>query len=638
MAARGDICPKPVREAISIISPTIIIKGDTIVCPNSEEEYFVEPIAGANYQWEVSPNDIILEGQGTERIKVKWNSSESGYVKVFYENCFLGCSGMGELPVDIGLLTHIEGPIEICQNDNPVFSHKYMIYEAFADWKILDKNGSPVWSSAQLSAHISPTWDFLPGRYTIQANPIGSATCQAVEGLEVELLAPPPPIDSIIGETDICPGQIYNYTAASPLPNATFEWSIMNGGVVSQKEGKSINVVWGNQPPYSLFLVQKDWDRAGCMSLPLLMSINAWPTMSITGNATACRENSTTFNTQFFENMEYEWAVTPPQAGAVIEGQGTEEVTVFWQQTGTATLQMDACGATAQITVEVGDLSLPTVSHPIAICEGETATVSASDTYAFYVWKNENGQVVSTDAYPDLPPGQYSLTVEDQSGCSAETIFSIGKWPLPTAYISTPSYNAGICEGGLGVTLYALQTEGSQHYQWYKDGSPVGADVAQFQTFEGGIYHVVVSNQFGCQRQSNSIHILDCEDLGGECLNGVCTSKGDGTQCNIPGCEPDGHLAFDWSANACNSFSFENLSVNAVSGSFSWDFDDPSSGSNNLSNESSPTHLFSGPGYYTISLNGSVPNINDPDEECPLLFEADVMVPTRGCFRCRGKL
>lgn len=45
---------------------------------------------------------------------------------------------------------------------------------------------------------------------------------------------------------------------------------------------------------------------------------------------------------------------------------------------------------------------------------------------------------------------------------------------------------------------------------------------------------------------------------------------------------------------------FENHSTNA--NSYRWDFGDPSSGSQNISNELTPNHIFSNPGIYTVTL------------------------------------
>ncbi len=52
--------------------------------------------------------------------------------------------------------------------------------------------------------------------------------------------------------------------------------------------------------------------------------------------------------------------------------------------------------------------------------------------------------------------------------------------------------------------------------------------------------------------------------------------------------------------NSCFTYKF---APNVCTNSFSWNFGDPASGGNNISNESNPTHTFSGYGTYTITLN-----------------------------------
>ncbi len=60
------------------------------------------------------------------------------------------------------------------------------------------------------------------------------------------------------------------------------------------------------------------------------------------------------------------------------------------------------------------------------------------------------------------------------------------------------------------------------------------------------------------------------------------------------------------------STSFENITCTADSNAvYTWNFDDPASGSRNFSNEFEPTHAFSGPGTYNVSLTvESTCNVN----------------------------
>lgn len=91
---------------------------------------------------------------------------------------------------------------------------------------------------------------------------------------------------------------------------------------------------------------------------------------------------------------------------------------------------------------------------------------------------------------------------------------------------------------------------------------------------------------------------------------------GAGTQCNnydgfavddiMIGEAPPNDASFTYDCINSKTVSFNNTS-SLCPASFSWDFGDPASGSNNTASAPNPTHSFSGPGKYTISLTVSGP-------------------------------
>ncbi len=67
------------------------------------------------------------------------------------------------------------------------------------------------------------------------------------------------------------------------------------------------------------------------------------------------------------------------------------------------------------------------------------------------------------------------------------------------------------------------------------------------------------------------------------------------------------NAAFTYLCTNSTTVDFINSSTPCPTG-FNWDFGDPASGSNNSSTLPNPTHVFSGPGTYTITLNVSGPD------------------------------
>lgn len=121
--------------------------------------------------------------------------------------------------------------------------------------------------------------------------------------------------------------------------------------------------------------------------------------------------------------------------------------------------------------------------------------------------------------------------------------------------------------------------------------------------------------------------------LGGEGSRGWLTAKhtlidlagkpnvifrfvfGAGTQCNaydgfavddiVIGNAPPNNASFTYTCVNSNTIQFNNTS--ALCPASTWDFGDPASGSNNTSNLTNPSHTFSGPGAYTVTLTATGP-------------------------------
>ena len=90
---------------------------------------------------------------------------------------------------------------------------------------------------------------------------------------------------------------------------------------------------------------------------------------------------------------------------------------------------------------------------------------------------------------------------------------------------------------------------------------------------------------------------------------------GAGTQCNaydgfavddiVIGDAPPNNASFTYSCTNSNTVAFTNTSI--LCPSLMWNFGDPASGSNNSSTLANPTHTFSAPGRYDISLTATGP-------------------------------
>ena len=615
----GSVCNLPNVIPIPILSDNVQIQGPSKVCEGSTEEYFIPDFDGTEITWTVLGSGIIKNGQGSERISIQWygdaNVGNPQRVVVTFDNCYLGCSGKDTLDVFIVPGFYVEGPIEVCESTTSTYLSRNTITGSLmmSNWQVFNAAGINIWTSAGATNMANIPFNFSPGSYTVRATTANaSGFCNDTYDVFVKLVAAPPPVTAIDGATEICPGTPYSYEAQG-LPNSDFAWTV-TGGTPATFGGNPANVTWGVAPPYSVSVVQITTTGLACASQPVDLQVNPLPNFTLSGDAQVCREETGTYSVPFFENLDYQWTISPADAGTVVNGQGSESVNVLWHADGPATVNLSVCSFNKNFNVTV--LPLPEPFAPDKeVCFGQTTVMTTSTPFTSYIWKNESGIQVSTLPNPALGGGFYEVEVTGANGCKGDTIFKIFEHPMPVVSISAPIY-LGLCPNGPDATIYATTSEGGYDYAWFQNNTPVGTNASTFSTNVPGTYKVVVTDQHGCTGDSKLLLLQDCETAGGDCFGGYC---GNGV-CNGTGspCVDGGNITFDINPTAdCSTHQYQNTSVNFIPGSFFWEFSDPLSGAANTSTLDNPSHTFTKPGFYAILLLGAVVDANNPAGSCP---------------------
>lgn len=627
----GSVCMEANEVSIPIVSDLTEIQGDDQVCQNGVEEYYIPEFQGTAIHWNVVGSGIILDGQGTERITVSWhgnaNVGNPQLVVVEFENCYLGCRGSDTLEVNIVPEFYAEGPIEVCQNANGNFISRNAItgFPMNSNWQVLDALGTPVWTSGAAASSVSIPFNVAPGTYTVRALPASAGFCNDHYDIFVRVLALPAEPLGIIGAAEICPGTAYTYLASGNNAN-DYNWTIYNGGNIQSIAGNPVVVTWGNTGPYSLAVAQVATSGLGCISDTLSMPVATLPDFNITATSEVCLYDLGTYTAPLFENVEYHWSISPADAGSIVTGQGTKAVSIQWNLPGAATVSVSICGNTRSIAVNVLDLPQPMV-NATGVCPGQTISVTTTQPFVTYFWKDEQGNPLSVSPDIVVDGGYYEVEVTDANGCIGNTTFYIAEYPNPSISISTPSYYA-LCSGGPPATIYSTAQSGMS-YQWFQDGNPVGGNTPTYTTNTPGLYWVVATDANGCSATSNQLELVDCAAVNGTCVGGLCYGAIGGPP--IPSCTPAGSVDFSPVVTVdCDSIFFDNLSTNYVPGSFNWHFDDPGSGANNTSTDFEPSHVFSGPGYYTVLLVGEVNAVGGGS--CQVGIFKDLVIPAVADF------
>ncbi|MBI1288161.1 MAG: T9SS type B sorting domain-containing protein [Flavobacteriales bacterium] len=279
----------------------------------------------------------------------------------------------------------------------------------------------------------------------------------------------------------------------------------------------------------------------------------------------------------------YAWGTVPPQLSATATNlcAGTYQVLVS-----------DATGCTANASVTIAEpteLEATADASVTQVCIGQSVDLTASAVggttpYVSYSWTATptDASLNTTQQNPTVSPTAnttYEVTVTDANGCTASKQVSVSVLSALTLNVVTPSSSpdTSICPGSTAtINLSASGGDGNYSYYLQPDlTNPVSLPMA-VQPNATTTYDFVVTD--GCTTPSSSAS----STISIFSLPQIDISGGDA---------------------GCHVHSVQ-LADNTVPTptSWNWNFGDPQS-SSNTSSSSSPSHTFSNPGLYDISLS-----------------------------------
>ncbi|MCS6928122.1 MAG: PKD domain-containing protein [Saprospiraceae bacterium] len=566
----GATCPFPSAVRIPIIDDQAQIQGKERVCPNAEEVYSIEAFGGTDFVWMLSGGGAIVEGQGTSRVTIRWSSTSNPNVvhrlAVRYYNCYLKCGGSDTIEVRILSSFFLNGPPEACAGSSASFTTRLTTtnQNLLSHWTLLGPNGSAVWSSPLATATVLAPLNAGPGYYRMRAIPANpDQTCTEMREWSVYVPDPPSAPTGIKGPAVICPGQTLTYTAEGVPADATVRWTVQNGpGAPQALLGNPINITWQLNGPYQLSAQVLSDEGLSCPSANALLSLKTLSDVSISGRDTLCVGETATYELPSPPGLDIQWSVEPAEAGIVTSGQGFDRATVYWTRGGIHTLRASACNRTAVFRVAVLPLAAPVVTHPAALCAGETAIVRTTQPYTNYSWRDANKNLLGTTDTMRLGPGQYLLEAYTLEGCPVKVSFGIARRETPYVTLSTNDPTS-FCTPQ-EVTLQAVvPSSGGLSYEWFHNGLPVGANAPILVTQQFGQYTVQVTNSAGCSAVAGPLVIVrDCSGGGG----GLPVPGG------MPPCTPGQVTIQVLPTDRCDSLGFRASGSDYLPGSAQWTF------------------------------------------------------------------
>ncbi len=338
-----------------------------------------------------------------------------------------------------------------------------------------------------------------------------SSSCQSTAVVTIN------PLPTITGTLSVCVGSTTQLTG-SPTANATTPWvssntavaTVSNTGLVTGVSAGTSTITYVNSN--------------GC-SQTATITVNPLPTATISGAATICAGNSTTFTISGTPNATIVYSNGASNSNVILNSAGNATVNTGVLNTSTTYTLVSAQSAapascsntlTGSITVTVNPIPVMGAVADMLVCPGDNVTVpsfTSTPTGATYTWTNTNTTIgLGASGSGDIPtfvavnagiaPISGSVTViPTLNGCTGSSVtFTIG-------VSNNPSANAGadisLCINSLTGNQIGLASVIGNTYSWNPatnlSDATLSNPTVSATTAGTTQYTVTVTNALGCQ-------------------------------------------------------------------------------------------------------------------------------------------
>ncbi|HMQ47688.1 MAG TPA: gliding motility-associated C-terminal domain-containing protein [Saprospiraceae bacterium] len=272
-------------------------------------------------------------------------------------------------------------------------------------------------------------------------------------------------IPQISGITEFCEGG--NSVLEAETGFASYFWSTSDNVeqiTVDQSGTYAVTVTDGN----------------GCETEnSIAITENPNPVVVIGGSSSFCPGGFTLLNAGA-TYISYQWSDNTNGETLQVDVPGIYGLTVT---------DNEGCMGSASLEVIQDDELNPVISGELAYCPGGSTVLNAGSGFATYAWSdNSTNSTLMVNA-----PGNYSVTVTDQSGCVGDTTVAVAEFAPPQPFI------IGIAEFCDGASSDLSVGGGTfMAFDW-----STGSIMPSITINDGGSYSVLVTDENGCQETAS---------------------------------------------------------------------------------------------------------------------------------------
>lgn len=441
------------------------------------------------------------------------------------------------------------------------------------------------------------------GNYTVTVT--DGNGCTSVSTQSVTLY---PPVIANFNSSAVCLGNPTQFTDQSNTAATSWSWNFGDGGTSTQQSPSHTYTASGT---YSVTLTSSG--SGGCdSSLTKVVAVHPQPVANY-AVTTVCLGLATQFTDQSTGGAnQWAWNFGDGNSSTQQNPSNTYTAAGTYTSTLTSTATPGGCNSIYSQLVTVHPVAVPDfITTDICLNTNPAVFTDQSAGAVEWIWNFGDGSPYFEMQNPThifSAPGTYSVTllVQSAGGCVDSIVKTINVNPIPDAIFTSNV----VCFNNL--TQFTDQSLGSP-VQWFwnfgdsvsgtKDTSSLQNPTHQFTA--PGTYTVVLvaTNSLGCSDTLPLTAVVNPFPLANFIAPTVCIG---------------------------NTTCFKDTTVisSGVISSWSWNFDDPTSGSSNTSSIQHPCHVFTAVGTYNVILTA----ISNNNCQSSVILPISVTVPPVASF------
>ena len=306
--------------------PEAIITGTQNVCLNQTMTYTADTTDGLINDWLVPDGNVI--SQDNKSVTVLWDVAGYKNVLVTQTNS-MGCVNSNSLMIDVNDIqpVTITGNADVCSNS--IQTYKTPLNDGYTYlWSV---TGGKITSNSNTES-IEVLWgDAGAGTVNLVQTNDGGCVQNKSYDVNIEVL----PAVVVNGPKNVCEKTIADYSVTTN-DNLSYNWVVSGGVVTSQTTNDKIQVAWNNSGKGQVTLTSTN--LSGCVqTISNDVTVNSNPKAVIYGSDTVNATSLVTYNTDFDQNLQYNWKIT----GGIIQDQNYgSSINVLWGSGSVGTIEL----------------------------------------------------------------------------------------------------------------------------------------------------------------------------------------------------------------------------------------------------------------------------------------------------------